>query len=412
MDMLSHKSLPRLMTLLFCSISYWSSPAFATSTQEQWLNCVGGLKQTALAEGISPTTVDDVFANISQLPRVIASDRSQPEFTQTFTEYYSKRVTDFRVSKGRNLLATHAPLLTRIQEKTGVPPQYLVAFWGLETNFGSYFGNLPIPSALATLACDSRRAEFFTRELLATLQIVDGGDMTAENLVGSWAGAIGHMQFMPTTFLQYAVDEDGDGRRDLLGSVSDALLSGGTYLATMGWESGFRWGREVRLPGDFDYALSGSDQWRPLSEWANMGVTDTAGRPLQTMPLESAVLIPTGHKGPAFLVYPNFRIIMKWNRSEFYAISVGRLADRIAGAGLLAQPLPSIEASQLSTQALLQLQENLQLLGFDAGKPDGVMGPATRRAIQSFQTTHQQIADGYPTPALFEAVSKAVNAAG
>ncbi|XOV83783.1 MAG: lytic murein transglycosylase [bacterium] len=390
----------------------WREQTHAQASPEVWASCVSGLKQTALQSGISAATVNDVFADINQLPRVIASDRSQPEFTQTFTEYYNKRVTEFRVSKGRNLLATHAPLLARIQEKTGVPPQYLVAFWGLETNFGSYFGTLPIPSALATLACDSRRADFFTRELMATLEIVDTGDIAADELIGSWAGAIGHMQFMPTTFLAYAQDEDGDGRRDLLGSISDALLSGGSYLASMGWEPGYRWGREVKLPDNFDYSLTGSDEWRPLSEWADLGITDTAGRPLESMPLDSALLLPTGHKGPAFLVYPNFRIIMKWNRSEFYALSVGRLADRIAGAGKLAQPLPSVEETQLSTQALLKLQENLVALGFDAGTPDGVMGPATRRAIQRFQADNAYVADGFPTPALFDAVAAAASTGG
>jgi len=413
MDMLAHKTLIGLFTFgVYWSCLTWSQQGHAQATPEAWASCVSELKQTALQSGISEITVRDVFADINQLPRVIASDRSQPEFTQTFTEYYNKRVTDFRVSKGRNLLATHATLLERIQQKTGVPPQYLVAFWGLETNFGSYFGKLPIPSALATLACDSRRSEFFTRELMATLKIVDIGDMASNELIGSWAGAIGHMQFMPTTFLQHARDEDGDGRRDLLGSVSDALYSGGSYLADMGWEPGYRWGREVKLPENFDYTLTGSDEWRPLSQWAALGVTDTAGRPIESMPLQSALLVPTGHTGPAFLVYPNFRIIMKWNRSEFYALSVGRLADRIAGAGKLAQPLPSIEASQLSTQALLKLQENLVALGFEAGKPDGVMGPATRRAIQNFQNDNNYVADGFPTPALFKAVANAAGSAG
>ncbi|MEE4282419.1 MAG: lytic murein transglycosylase [Pseudomonadales bacterium] len=413
MDMLTHRTLIGLFTLVVSfSCLTGGQQAHAQATPEAWASCVSGLRQTALQSGISEATVNNVFTDITQLPRVIASDRSQPEFTQTFTEYYNKRVTEFRISKGRNLLATHATLLARIQERTGVPPQYLVAFWGLETNFGSYFGKLPIPSALATLACDSRRSDFFTRELMATLEIVDAGDIASDELVGSWAGAIGHMQFMPTTFLQHAKDEDGDGRRDLLGSVSDALYSGGSYLADMGWEPGFRWGREVRLPEGFDYALTGSDQWRPLSEWAERGVTDTAGRDLEPMPLQSALLLPTGHTGPAFLVYPNFRIIMKWNRSEFYALSVGRLADRIAGAGKLARPLPSVEATQLSTQALLKLQENLVALGFEAGTPDGVMGPATRRAIQNFQTDNEYVADGFPTPALFEAVANAVGTTG
>lgn len=388
---------------IFCS-AFVSSAALAqdtTANDSAWNTCIDNLRTTAIDQGIAQATVNEVFDGLRQLPRVIEADRRQPEFTQTFTKYYRARVTNFRVTKGRNLLATHGPLLLKIKEQTHVPPQYLVALWGLETNFGSYFGKLPIPSALATLACDQRRSAFFTRELLATLRIVEAGDIETDALIGSWAGAIGHMQFMPTTFLAHAVDGDGDGRRDLLGSIPDALNSGARYLADMGWEPGFRWGREVRLPQGFDYASSGSHQWRPLHEWAALGVTNTAGDPLATTDLEGAILLPSGHTGPAFLVYPNFRIIMKWNRSEYYALSVARLADRIAGAGRLAATLPD---TVFATQAIVDLQTRLNELGFSAGKPDGVIGPSTRRAIQAYQQQQGHIADGYPSTVLFTAV--------
>ena len=350
-----------------------------------------------------------MFDQVEQLPRVIKSDRSQPEFTQTFSQYYGARVTDYRVTQGRNLMAKHAPMLARIQAETGVPPQYLVSFWGLETNFGNYFGNLPIPSALTTLACDSRRSAFFTKELIATLRIIAAGDVATDELVGSWAGAIGHMQFMPTTYLQHAVDADEDGRRDLLGSVEDALSSGAQYLASMGWQPGFRWGREVLLPEDFDYALAGSDNWQSLAQWSELGVTDVFGNTIEPLAMDSAVLLPSGHQGPAFLVYPNFRVIMRWNRSEFYALSVGRLADRIAGAGELAVALPSAEESRFSTVRMVQLQKDLNTLGFDVGKADGVMGPATRKAIRAFQSQNGQLADGYPNDTLFDAVGAQAN---
>jgi len=367
-----------------------------------WQSCLLDLRSKALAQEIGATTVDDVLSRVEQLPRVISADRSQPEFTETFTDYYRKRVTDFRVNRGRELLVTHASLLQRIQDATGVPPHYLVSFWGLETNFGTYFGQLSIPSALTTLACDTRRSAMFTRELFALMRIIEAGDMAYEDMIGSWAGAIGHMQFMPSTFLSYAVDGDGDGRKNLIGSIEDALLSGATYLSNAGWQPGFRWGREVVLPQGFDYALSGLDQARALSDWRALGIADAFGQPLPSINLEASLLVPLGHSGPAFLVYPNFHVIMEWNRSQSYALAVGRLADRIAGAGRLNQPLPDIA---LSTQALVALQTGLNELGYPAGKPDGVLGPTTRSAIRAFQQANNLVADGFPNDMLMQSVA-------
>lgn len=361
--------------------------------------CKTQLSALALSQGISNQTVKQVFADVEQIPRVIMSDRTQPEFTQTFTEYYERRVTKRRVDEGRRKLRQHADLLSNIQHKSGVPAQYLIALWGLETNFGAYFGKLSIPSALATLACDDRRPEFFQREFLAVLQIVDRGDIAASALTGSWAGAIGHMQFMPSTFLAHAVDGDGDGRRDLIGNLPDALTSGASYLGSLGWQPGYRWGREVLLDPDFDYTLAGLDRWQPLSTWRELGVTDVFSNPLPGTDLSAALLVPTGHQGPAFLVYPNFRVIMGWNRSEAYALSVGRLADRIAGAGRLQTPLPAVEDLRLPIKEVRALQEKLTALGFDAGKPDGILGPGTRKAVSAFQDANDLIADGYPNQA-------------
>ena len=356
--------------------------------------CLANLKATARAQGISTAAIESTLNQVEQLPRVIAADRKQPEFTQTFTDYYQARVTSSRVSNGRNNFGKHLPLLAPLAANTGVPAQYLMAFWGLETNFGRYFGKLYIPSALATLACDPRRADFFTQQLLATLKIVDHGHMQPAQLLGSWAGAIGHMQFMPSTFLQHARDADGDNKADLYGSIADAMLSAATYLNNMGWQTGYRWGREVTLPTDFDYANSGIDTWRPLTFWSAAGVMDTQGRAMPSLALESALLLPSGRQGPAFLVYPNFRIIMKWNRSEFYALSVGRLADRIAGAGRLHTKLL---AYKISTAKIISLQQQLTELGYAPGEADGVLGPATRLAIQQFQQDKNMPADGYPS---------------
>jgi membrane-bound lytic murein transglycosylase B len=361
--------------------------------------CKADLSVLALSEGISNQTVEQVFADVQQIPRVIANDRAQPEFTQTFTEYYEQRVTRRRVQEGRRKLRQHADLLSTIQHQSGVPAQYLVALWGLETNFGAYFGKLSIPSALATLACDDRRPKFFQREFLAVLQIVDRGDIAPSALTGSWAGAIGHMQFMPSTFLAHAVDADGDGRRDLMGNLPDALTSGASYLGSLGWQTGYRWGREVLLDADFDYTLAGLDGWQPVSAWRELGMTDVFSKPLPDTDVSAALLVPTGHQGPAFLVYPNFRVIMGWNRSEAYALAVGHLADRISGAGRLHKRLPAIEDLRLPIKEVRQLQESLTALGFDAGTPDGILGPGTRKAVSAFQDANDLIADGYPDQA-------------
>jgi len=364
--------------------------------------CITELQGTALAEGISPSTVSDVLGSAEYIERVVNSDRAQPEFNTTFTTYYGQRVTAQRIKLGRELLTSHEPLLARLQRETGVPPHYLLALWGLETNFGHYFGNLSIPSALATLACDSRRTEFFANELIATLKIIDAGDLDPAELRGSWAGAIGHMQFMPTTYLAHAVDGDGDGRRDLFGSIDDALTSGGHYLRSLGWKKGFRWGREVRLPSGFDYAATGIEQRQSLSGWAELGVMDAFGNPLPSLALEAAIVVPTGATGPAFIIYDNFDIIMQWNRSQSYALAVGLLADRINGAGQLSTPLPQVETIRVSRAQTLELQQTLNDLGYESGKPDGVVGPATTRAIRSFQASRGLLADGYPNQQLFK----------
>lgn len=383
-----------------------TSAAFAETSNPNFAQCVADLKVRARAEGISGAVVDQVLGNVRHVERVIELDRQQPEFTQTFTNYYTRRVTRERIAQGRKLLTKHASLLERVTRETGVPAQYLVAFWGLETNFGSFFGGIPVPDSLATLACDERRSVFFTQELLAALRIVDAGDIGPERMVGSWAGAMGHVQFMPSVFLRYAVDADGDGKRDLWESIPDAMASAGNFLRHSGWQPGLRWGREVSLPPGFDYGLAGRDQRRPLSEWIALGVRDAQDRPLPHLEVSAALLVPAGHSGPAFLTYDNFDIIMRWNRSEFYALSVGRLADEIAGTATLRRPPPN-NSLRLSREQVRQLQMDLAALGFDSGEPDGVFGPATRNALSQFQRSRDRIADGYVDADSLEAIRQA-----
>lgn len=362
--------------------------------EARFAQCLVEFRVAALEANVSETVIDEVLGQISLSERVLELDRRQPEFTQTFAGYFNRRVTDARVSRGREMLADHRELLEIIRGATGVPPQYLVAFWGLETNFGSYLGKMAIPDSLATLACDPRRSRYFTGELISALHIIESGDIALEDMNGSWAGAMGHVQFMPTAYLRYAVDHDGDGRRDLFNSTEDALASAGNFLKDLGWEHGLRWGREVALPEPFDFALAGDAEARPLSRWRELGVTDAFGRPLPAAPVDAVLRLPAGHRGPAFLTYRNFDVIMGWNRSVFYALAVGHLADRIAGAGRLQVPPPEDDL-RFSSDELLAIQTQLKDLGYDPGEPDGRLGPATRGAVSRFQADQGLIPDGH-----------------
>lgn len=384
-------------------------PASAAAGDE-FAACIDRLQARALQEGVSESVVREVLGRAQRLDRVVALDRKQPEFTATFADYFGRRVTEDRVARGRALLDEHRALLADAERRYGVPAHYLVAFWGLETNFGSIFGNIPVPDSLATLACDPRRSDFFSSELITALRIVDAGDIEPGRMVGSWAGAMGHMQFLPSVFTRFAVDADGDGRRDVWGSLPDVFASAGHFLRELGWDAGVRWGREVLLPASFDYAGAGPDERRPLAEWAGFGVTDAFGGPLPALELPASILVPAGQDGPAFLVYENFDVIMRWNRSEFYAIAVGHLADRIAGAAPL-QRQPDTDAPRVTVDAVRQLQADLALLGYEAGEPDGIPGPATRKALRRFQADRELVADGYVDPAVVAAVRAAVSAA-
>ncbi|VUD46243.1 Membrane-bound lytic murein transglycosylase B [Thalassocella blandensis] len=363
---------------------------------EGFTECLVRLEQAAIKAGVSAKTATEVMSKVRYVDRVIELDRRQPEFTTTFADYFNRRVSDDRIQKGRKLLLTHRELLNRVTRDTGVPAPYLVAFWGLETNFGSFFGRMSVPDSLSTLACDERRSEFFTKQLVAALQIIDEGAIPADQMEGSWAGAMGHFQFMPTVFLKQAVDADGDGRRDLWNSLPDAMMSAGRFLQSMGWDGKYRWGREVVLPDNFDFSLSDGRRL-PLTEWRNMGIKDAFGRPLAQADVKAKLIVPAGHRGPAFLAYDNFKVIMGWNRSEFYAIAVGHLADRVAGAGGLHVPPPK-DLRALSRDQVLKLQQMLADGNYYSGEIDGILGSGTRSAIRKYQSANKLVADGYPGP--------------
>jgi len=389
-------------TFLFAALLF---PVFAQATEEagnppEFAECVMRLKGTALERGISNAVVDRDLAAVNYVARVIELDRKQPEFSESFATYFERRVTQDRIVRGRALLTEHRQLLNRISREFGVPAQYLVSFWGLETNFGGYFGKMPILDSLATLACDQRRSEYFTGELINALKIIDEGSITAERMQGSWAGAMGHTQFMPSVFLRYALDYDGDGKRDLWGSLPDALASAANFLRGIGWQKEQRWGREVSLPKNFPYEKAGLATRLSLQQWQALGVRQSSGADLPKDDMQASLLVPTGHEGPAFLVYDNFHVIMRWNRAEAYALAVGHLADRINGAGTLKrQP---VQAPRLSREQIVNLQTVLNEKGFSAGEPDGVLGPGTRAAVSRYQQSRQQVADGFVSKTLLD----------
>lgn len=353
----------------------------------------------ALEQGVSTQTLAQTLGGLTPNPRVIELDRSQAEFSQNFWRYLPARVSPYRLKNGKKALQEHQDLLQKLYQQYGVPPHVIVAFWGLESNFGNNTGNLSLVRSLATLGFDARRSEFFTRELLVLLSLIDQGKIPSD-AKGSWAGAMGGVQFMPSNVAAYGVDANGDGKIDLWHSKADIFASAANFLQALGWQRGYRWGREVTLPEGFDYQLASLQHKKPLNTWQALGVRQADGSNLPTAQVPTALVLPMGYRGPAFLVYANFRVILKWNRSLLYALSVGHLSDRLAGAKeLLAQPI--IEPS-LSRDDIHHIQTQLNTLGFDAGEADGISGPKTRQATRDYQQSQQLPIDGYVGRQLLE----------
>ena len=287
------------------------------------------LKTDARAAGISPRTLDAALAGVTPLPKVIELDRKQPEFTLTFQEYLDRVVAQRRIELGRDRLAQRRPLLEQVAQRYGVAPRYIVALWGIESDYGQQTGGFSVVASLATLAYDGRRSSYFRGELLDALRILDHGDVTPAAMKGSWAGAMGQSQFMPSAFLRYAVDFNGDGRRDIWSDGPDLFASIANYLVQFGWHPDQGWGRSVLLPPGFDSALAGLDTLRPIAEWQALGVRRVDGSALPPDDPPAALLQPAGSDGPAFLVTDNFRVLLRWNKSNFFAAAVGLLADSI-----------------------------------------------------------------------------------
>jgi len=384
--------------------------AHATIADEDFLQCKVNLAERAKDAGFSSYITKTVIDSISPIKRVIALDKKQPEFTQTFEQYITARVSAYHLRVGKEKLKQNKVLFDNLEKKYGIPRQYLVSFWGLETVFGKHKGKMPVLNALATLACDQRRSEFFTLELLNLFTLIESEKVSVAQLKGSWAGAMGHMQFMPTAFLKYAVDGDNDGKVDIWQSEVDALTTAANYLNKIGWQSKERWGREVKLPENFAFDKVAFDQYYPLNHFQQLGVQKTDNQPLPAYDIKAELYLPSGHKGPAFLLYPNFNVIMKWNLSKSYALSVGILANKLVGAKAVDfLQKPPTQEKPYSVLQMKNLQSQLNSLGFETGEPDGIWGPKSRQAIRSFQLQHELIADGYPNNTVFSTLEQVLS---
>ena len=347
---------------------------------DAWL---AGFRGRAPAQGVSPNVVDRALADAGFLPGVIDRDRNQTEFKRSLDDYLAIAASDTRVSDGRAALARHRGTLDAIAARHGVEPKIVTAVWGLESNYGTRRGDIPVVSSVATLAYDGRRGAFFEQQLVAALKILQAGDTTPDRMVGSWAGAMGHTQFIPTSYLAYAVDFTGAGRRDIWSDdPSDALASAAAYLQRSGWTRGQPWGVEVQLPAGFS-GPTGRGTTRSPAQWAAAGVRDIDGG---TVPDHGAasILLPAGATGPAFMVFRNFTVITRYNNSESYVIGVGHLGDRIAGGGPIRAPFPP-DAQGFDRAARKRLQERLTAAGYDTGGADGVLGARSTTAISDYQ---------------------------
>lgn len=380
------------------------TPAPAEYTQ--WL---AQLQSEMLSRGISQKTLSEVYGEndyYHPAPEVVKIDRNQTEFILTFTDYANRVVNARRVEKAQQKYKELFPLFSDLEKKYGVPVNYLVAFWGMETNFGQNFGGYQVVDALTTLSYDKRRPKFFREELYQALRIVDLWKIDYRQMQGSWAGAMGHFQFMPSTFNAYAVDYNGDGKIDIWHSFEDAIASAANYLSAAGWKAGEPWGTEVSLPWNFDYAQTGRLKAKTIAEWKKQGVRAADNREIELEDeAKGAIIVPEGKKGKAFLVLHNFNVIMKWNKSENYALAIGMLSDYVVSD----KPWKAVSktpAVRLKTEDIAKIQSFINKLGWFSLEEDGQLGTKTREAIQKVQSKAKMPADGYPDYQLLNKINK------
>lgn len=359
---------------------------------ERWLE---DFKREAAAQGVSRATIAGALEGVGYDPGVVARDRRQSVFSQSFLEFAGRMVAQYRLQKGGQLLNKYAATFARIEQQFGVPGPVIVAFWGLESDFGAGVGDMPTMRSLATLAWDCRRADEFRPQLLDALRIVERGDLRPDQMVGPWAGELGQTQFLASVYYQYAVDYDGDGRRDLMRSVPDVLASTANYLKALGWQAGQPWLQEVRAPATMQWDQADLAIEHPRAAWAKAGVAQADGRPLPSDKLSASLLLPMGRNGPAFLAYPNFRVYLQWNESLVYATTAAYFATRLAGAAPVRRGNGDIDV--LSFSEIKELQQHLVRMGHDVGKVDGIIGAKTRAAVKAVQIKLDLPPDSYPT---------------
>lgn len=384
---------PKSRPAMAMAVEAHSNPDF-----DGWLR---NFEQRARLAGISERVLDQAFRDVRFDPDIVRRDRNQSEFTKTIWDYLSTAVSDTRIANGRAAITRFDTDLRKIEQQYGVDRQIVAAIWGLESAFGAYRGKEKTLQSLATLAFDARRREFFETQLLAALRILQSGDTHPEQMVGSWAGAMGHTQFMPTSFLDHAVDYTGDGKRDIWGDdPRDALASTAAYLKAHGWTKGQPWGVEVRLPDNFDYASANRNILKRPAEWGALGVRDTAGRVVADHG-EASILLPAGAKGAAFMIFDNFAVLERYNSADAYVIGVGHLGDRLLGGGPIKGGWPEDDRA-LSYDERIELQTRLTQAGFDTQKIDGKIGPLTIAAVRKWQQAKGEIPDGYASLRLLD----------
>ena len=375
----------RLSTLCFtAALATLAAPAFAQTNDTDFRQCLNGLRPTAQANGVNETTYRAHTDTLQPMMSVIGNLDAQPEFKTPIWDYLTVLVDPQRVDEGAQRLQANTELLQRVQQRYGVDPATVVAVWGVESNYGQGFGKTPIVQSLATLSCYGRRQAYFRTEFYSALRLLQAGHFPPERLQGSWAGAFGHTQFMPSTYERLAVDFDGDGRADLIDSIPDALASTANFLQRAGWRNDLPWGFEVKLPEGF--AVLGEDRRtkRPGTEWAARGVTRIDGTPVPPE-LSLGLLTPAGAKGPAFLVTRNFDAIYSYNAAESYGLAIAHLADRLRGGGPFVTPWPTDDLG-LTRAERRELQTLLLARGHDIGEVDGLLGEKTRTAVRAEQT--------------------------
>lgn len=378
------------------------APTDEAKRQQGFARWVTSFRASAATAGIDVATLGVAFDDVQYLPRVVELDRAQPEFTRSVWEYLDTAVSPQRVALGQQKLAQFRAAADAAAALYGVPAEIVAAIWGIESNYGGNYGSIPTIDALATLGFEGRREDWARGQLLAALKILQRGDITRAQMIGSWAGAMGQTQFLPGVFLSYAVDADGDGRRDIWGSMADVMASTANFLKGLGWQPGQVWGVEVQLPAGFDLGRADDTQRQRSDQWADEGVRTLDGTSLPVL-TDARLMLPAGARGPVFLVGPNFRAILGYNNSTSYALAVALLAQRVAGGAGVQTPWPR-DLPALTRRQVQALQTALNAQGYASGPPDGIVGPATRAALRAYQRSVGLPADGYPTLELLQRV--------